>query len=179
MKALLIIDMQKSLFKTPRHDFNGVVSRINTLADELRKAGGLVIYIQHNGAKEDDLLEGSQGWEIIDELDKSETDFRLTKTACDAFYQTELEALLKSKGITEVVITGAATEFCVDTSLRACLSKGFNVTAISDGHTTANREHLSAEQIIKHHNWSWENLIIPNVDIKIVTASEAIETRKF
>lgn len=175
MKALLIIDMQKGLFETPRHDFNGVVKRINRLGETFRSAGDLVVYIQHNSSKEEGLFEGSQGWEIIDELDKSETDFKLTKTACDAFYQTELEALLKSKGITEVFITGAATEFCVDTSLRSCLSKGFNVTAISDGHTTANRGHLSAEQIIKHHNWSWENLIIPHVEINVVTASQAIE----
>ncbi|MGB0945053.1 MAG: cysteine hydrolase family protein [Marinomonas sp.] len=175
MKALLIIDMQKGLFETPRHDFNGVVKRINCLGESFRRADELVVYIQHNSSKEEGLFEGSQGWEIIDELDKSETDFKLTKTACDAFYQTELEALLKSKGITEVFITGAATEFCVDTSLRSCLSKGFNVTAISDGHTTANRDHLSAEQIIKHHNWSWENLIIPHVEIKVMTASKAIE----
>ncbi len=176
MKALLIIDMQKALFETPRHDFNGVVNRINRLGEALRIAGGPVIYIQHNGTKEEGLNEGSQGWEIIDELDKNEADFKVAKTACDAFYQTELEALLKSKGITEVFITGAATEFCVDTSLRSCLSKGFNVTAISDGHTTGNRAHLTAEQIIEHHNWTWDNLIIPNVDIKVMTASEATKS---
>ena len=177
MTALLIIDMQKSLFETPRHDFNGVVERINTLAEGFRKRGELVIFIQHNGSKEEGLFEGSQGWEIIDELNISDHDVKVTKTACDAFYKTGLESLLTSKGVTDVLITGAATEFCVDTSLRSCLSKGFNVTAICDGHTTGNRDHLMAEQIIEHHNWTWKNLIIPSVELSLMSASEYIKTR--
>ena len=97
---------------------------------------------------------------------------KITKTACDAFYKTDLAAILTSFKVDNVLITGAATEFCVDTTLRSCLSKGFNLAAISDAHTTADRGHLSAKSIVEHHNWTWENLIIPEVELKVVTSAE-------
>lgn len=175
MNALLIIDMQKSVFATPRYDSDEVVNRINNLSELTRKSGGVVIYIQHNGTEEDDMLENSQGWEIIDGLNINSHDLKITKTACDSFYKTDLEALLIKNNVKHLVVTGAATEFCCDTTIRSCVSKGFNTTVISDGHTTGNREHLSAKEIIEHHNWTWKNLIIPGVKLEVITASEFIK----
>lgn len=174
MDAILIIDMQKSVFTTPRYDSDGVVNRINRLSELTRKAGGLVIYIQHNGSVEDNMSEGSKGWELIDELNMKKSDFKITKSACDSFYDTDLESLLNGNNVKHVTITGAVTEFCVDTTIRSCLSKKFNVTVISDGHTTGNREHLDAKAIIEHHNWTWSNLIMPNAELKVITASTFI-----
>lgn len=45
--------------------------------------------------------------------------------------------------------------------MRAALSLGFDVIALSDAHTTGDRPHLSAERIIEHHNWVWANLAAP------------------
>ncbi|WP_421854162.1 isochorismatase family protein [Marinomonas sp.] len=172
MDVLLVIDMQKSVFLIPRLNTDNVVSNINSLACFIRENGGLVLHVQHNGTAEDGLLEGTQGWEIIDELDVQADDMKITKTACDAFYKTDLASILTSLKVDNVLITGAATEFCVDTTLRSCLSKGFNLTAISDAHTTADRGHLSATCIVEHHNWTWENLIIPEVKLQVVTTAE-------
>mgnify|MGYP000493800290 CR=1 FL=1 len=176
MNAILIIDMQKSVFTTPRYDSDGVVNRINKLSELTRKSDGIVIYIQHNGSEDDNMSEGSQGWEIIDELNINKSDFKITKSACDSFYKTDLESLLNENNVKHVTITGAVTEFCVDTTIRSCLSKEFNVTVISDGHTTGNREHLDANTIIEHHNWTWSNLIMPSVELKVITASEFISS---
>ena len=176
MDVLLVIDMQKSMFLTPRLNTDSVVSNINSLARFIRQNGGVVLYVQHNGTVEEGLAEGTQGWEIIDELDVQADDMKMTKTACDAFYETNLATILTGLKADNVVITGAATEFCVDTTLRSCLSKGFNLTAIADAHTTADREHLSARSIVEHHNWTWANLILPEVDIKVVTTADWIGT---
>ncbi|MBU1618272.1 MAG: isochorismatase family protein [Gammaproteobacteria bacterium] len=172
MNVLLVIDMQKSVFAAPRLNTKEVVENINLLADFMRRSGGLVIFIQHNGSQEDDLVEATVGWEIIDELNFKVEDLRLTKTACDSFYRTELESILRGNKATNIVIVGAVTEYCVDTTLRSCLSKEFNVTAISDAHTTGNRTHLPAKDIVLHHNQTWKNLILPSVDIQVVTTSE-------
>lgn len=177
MKALLVIDMQKSVFTSPRYDKEDVIQRINDLATLVRNENGVVIFIQHNGTVSEDMNEGSKGWEIIDELNIKQEDFKITKTACDSFFKTDLESILRNSNVENVIITGAVTEFCVDTTLRSCLSKEFNVTAISDGHTTGDREHLSANQIIQHHNWTWTNIIIPDVTIDVVTADEYLNKR--
>ena len=179
MKALLIIDMQKSVFSTPRHDKEGVTQRINNLASIIREDDGIVIYIQHNGTIQDDMNKGSKGWELIDELNMQHDDIKINKTACDSFFKTDLESVLKTNRVNNVIITGAVTEFCVDTTLRSCLSKEFDkVTLISDGHTTGNRDHLNADLIIEHHNWMWSNLIIPDTNINIVKAVEFINEIK-
>ena len=45
--------------------------------------------------------------------------------------------------------------------LRSAAARGFDVFAVTDAHTTADRPHLSAEKIIEHHHWMWEHLSLP------------------
>jgi nicotinamidase-related amidase len=49
-------------------------------------------------------------------------------------------------------VTGCMTEYCVDTACRHATTLGFDVTLVSDGHTTLDNDLLKAEQIIAHHN---------------------------
>src|SRR3546814_9524216 len=74
------------------------------------------------------------------------------KTACDAFLGTRLEEMLRMHGATRLILAGCATDYCVDTTVRAALARGWRTTVPSDGHTTADRPHLSAAKIIEHHN---------------------------
>lgn len=161
IQALLIIDMQKGLFTpaTPRHDAQGVVMRINALAVLLRERAMPVIYIQHNGKRDGDFLLQSEDWQLLDELKVEPSDIMLSKTANDAFYRTELETILRKLNVDELLITGCATDFCVESTLQSALVKDFDVIAVADGHTTADRPHLTAEQVIGHHNYLWADLI--------------------
>ena len=59
--------------------------------------------------------------------------------------------------------TGSATDFCVDTTVRAAASRDYEVALIADGHTTRDRPHLEAAAIIQHHNWMWELAIETNM----------------
>jgi nicotinamidase-related amidase len=161
MKALIIVDMQAGCFvpETPRHDTEGVIARINSLADAVR-SDGLVVFIQHT-EKHDGYERGSSAWELLPELQIEPSDEIVEKTACDSFLETRLEELLRGRGVDEVVIVGCATDFCVDTTVRSAASHGFTVTAVSDGHTTADRPHIGATDVIAHHNYMWENLQLP------------------
>ena len=128
MIALLIIDMQNGCFagSPPRHDAAGTIARINQLAGRVRPRGP-VIFIQHTDAREG-LARDSDAWHLLDELDRAPGDVIEEKTACDAFLDTGLQPLLDRHAVTELIITGCATDFCVDTTLRSACSRGFAVT---------------------------------------------------
>lgn len=112
MQALLIIDMQVGPFaETPRLDAPSMIQRINRLSDSFRSQGKPVIFIQHDGSKEDYLFPGSPEWQILPDLIRSDSDKLIGKNANDAFYRTELENYLQEKGINELVICGCATDF--------------------------------------------------------------------
>ena len=175
MDVLLIIDMQKALFSTPRFDSEGVINRINMIAEKTRKDLGKVIYIQHNGSEEKGLLPQSKGWQLLDNLYVDENDLFVTKTTCDSFYNTDLQEKLAELPVKRVIITGCATDFCIDTTIRAAASKNYSIVVVKDGHTTGDRPHLDAIEIIEHHNWVWENLIVPKTEIKVVPTTTLLE----
>ena len=159
--ALLVIDMQLGCFagEPPRHDAEATITHINALARAIR-TNGTVIFIQHTDAAEG-LARGSEAWQLLDSLGRSPHDRVVEKTACDAFLETGLDALLRQKGITHLVITGCATDFCVDTTVRSATAHGYTVSVASDAHTTRDRPHLAAPKIVEHHNYMWAELLLP------------------
>jgi nicotinamidase-related amidase len=171
MDVLLIVDMQKALFRTPRFASDAVIGHINNLAAAVRGNGGRVIYIQHNGTAEEGLLRQSAGWQILASLDVQPVDTIIEKTLCDAFYGTDLFATLRQLMPERIIITGCATDFCVDTTVRSAVSHNLKVVVVADGHTTADRPHLDAQSIICHHNWIWENLITAKAPVQLISAA--------
>jgi nicotinamidase-related amidase len=174
--ALLVIDMQVGLFEgAERFDADGVVRRINALAHAVRGKGGVVVFIQHED--EGAYVRGAPGWRILPALESRPEDVYIRKTACDSFYRSELDDVLRELQITRLFITGCATDFCVDTTLRSAASKDYEVVVVADGHTTADRPHLAAEKIIEHHNWMWARLILPGRPVKVLSTNELSGTR--
>lgn len=170
MAILLVIDMQVGLFgeATPRFDAEGVVHRINNLTEAVRTIGGSVIYIQHDSEPGGTLEPNTEGWQLLPSLDRREEDLIIRKQACDAFYETDLESILHEREPKPLIITGCATDFCVDTTVRAAASRDYEVIVAEDGHTTADRPHLNAADIIQHHNWIWKGLILPRNQVKVL-----------
>jgi nicotinamidase-related amidase len=175
MKALLVIDMQVGLFdgEPARFDADGVMRRINKIARVVRTTGGIVVFIQHedNGV----LKRGTEGWEILPTLERMNTDLLVHKQACDSFYETDLSDLLEKHGVQQIIVTGCATDFCVDTTIRAAASRNYEVVVVADAHTTKDRQHLDAATIINHHNWMWENLILPRSEIQVLPAKSVVK----
>lgn len=169
-KALLIIDMQKGSFtsETPRFDANKVIERMNLLSSKFRSIGNPVIFIQHDGSKHNCFVPDTKEWEILDELEVRETDWIISKTANDSFYRTNLEVRLKKLGISELIVTGCATDYCVESTVQSALTKDFNLTIVKNGHTTADRPHLSAEKVIEHYNFIWSDLIPTKGSVRVI-----------
>lgn len=162
--ALLIIDMQQGSFTPPtaRFDTAGLVDRLNRLASVVRAAGGVVVFIQHDGPPGDAHHPDQPGWRLLPELDARAEDPVMRKHACDAFLGTSLEALLTAQAVGRLIVTGCATDYCVDTTVRSALARSYPTIVPSDGHTTADRPHLPAVKIIEHHNAIWADFIAPN-----------------
>ena len=99
----------------------------------------------------------------------------LSKTANDAFYNTELETVLKKNKITDLFITGCATDFCVNATVHSALIKDYNIFVVKDCHTTTDRLDLSAEKVVQYHNWLWENMTPTKGKIKLVLSKDLIK----
>lgn len=172
MDVLLIIDMQEASFdESDLFDSDGVVRRINQLSEHVRKNGGKVIFIQHDGSEKEGLSPNTPGWETLSILTKSSSDSVIQKTTNDAFYNTELNNYLTELKPEKLMISGWATDFCVDTTIRSAVSHNHNVVVASDCHTVSNRPHLKALQVIEHHNWVWSNLLTLGKEIEVVSLS--------
>jgi nicotinamidase-related amidase len=157
--ALLIIDVQSRFFDTTPKAFEAeaVIGRINRLAQRARAAGAPVIFIQHEQAGEG-LVPDSDGWQLAAGLIVAVQDRKLSKTTPDSFLRTELEALLGSYGVDNLVACGYATEFCVDTTIRRAAALGYPVQLATDAHTTDDKAHAAAREIRAHHNATLSNI---------------------
>jgi len=155
-RVVMVVDMQQGVFETPRIQREACVSRINQLVE----AADTVIFIQHT--ESGGLEEGSEGFALLPEIYQPSGAFYVTKTACDAFYHTTLDALLREQDVTHFVICGCATDYCVDTTLKNGVSRGYHITVAEDAHTTANRPAAQAHILIQHYNDVWRTLTAPH-----------------
>jgi nicotinamidase-related amidase len=178
MRGLLIIDMQIGSFKpyALRYDTLGVIDRINILSEHFRTHNDKVIFIQHDGTKESSFLPGTEDWRILPEITKHANDIVISKTTNDAFYRTDLQSVLEENNITELFITGCATDFCVDTTIKSAFSKEYDITVIEDGHTTANRPHLTATALIEHYNWLWADMTPISSKIRVIKTKDLLKS---
>ncbi len=146
--ALLVIDTQVGIIE-PAYRGKEVLENISTLIEKARTAGVPVIYVQHN----DPWLEiGTPEWQIHPSIAPQEGDPIIRKQSPDSFNNTRLQQELERRGIKHLVIVGAQTNYCVDTTSRRAVSAGYDVTLVGDAHTTEDNNVLTAEQIIAHHN---------------------------
>jgi len=174
MDVLLIVDMQVGLLnEEPKHDLDGVVDRINRLAAKVRNTSGTVIFVQHCGIKGDDFEPQTPGWAFLPELFCDPADVIVRKNLNDPFAGTDLQARLERIAPDRVLITGWATDLCVDATVRSAVANDHNVVAVTDGHTLSDRPHLDAISVIRHHNWIWSNLITQR-SIKLASANELL-----
>ena len=172
-RALLIIDCQVGLIDgLPAYEGPKVLGRIGQLLRSARASGTAVIYIQHDGPNGHPVEAGTPAWEIHPAVKPQVGETVIHKRDCDAFFQTDLQKELAARGIMELVVTGAMTEYCVDTACRRATSLGYNVTLVSDAHTTADRPNLNATQIIAHHNALLDGFSAGDHTIKIKAARD-------
>jgi len=155
--ALLVIDVQKNVV-ADAYERDHVIANINTLVDKARAQQVPVIWVQHS---DDDLPEGSDGWQYVPELKRLESEPLVHKHYGDSFEDTTLESELAKRGVGRIVVSGAQTDACIRATLHGAFVRGYDTTLVGDAHTTEDFTAFGlppADKVIAHTNmyWTWQ-----------------------
>jgi nicotinamidase-related amidase len=139
-RALVVIDVQESFRQRPLWqaisdpDIAAVVAR---LVDHVRAAGDLVVWVLHSEPGSGTAFDPATGHvRLIPPLAPADGEPVLTKTSHNAFTTTNLQQLLTTRGIRELLIAGIRTEQCCETTARLASDLGYQVTFVTDATAT-------------------------------------------
>lgn len=175
--ALVVVDVQTDVVATA-YDRDGVVDRIAGLIEKAKAEDVPVIWVQH---EDDELVNGSDGWQIVEPIRPADGDVVVHKRFNDSFAETTLRETLDRLGVGHLVITGAATDWCVRATTIRALVEGYDMTLVEDAHTTGDSEFdmtdgekvpISAKQAIAHTNMFLCWASYPGVTSTVAPAAE-------
>jgi len=158
--ALIVVDMQNG-FMMPGvahalcEEAVNVVPNINCIAAAVRKTGGTVVWIKNTSTAEtrqswsvkadmdgpektaersEAMAPGSKGHELWAGLEVKTDDLIVQKLRFSAFIQgsSNLEALLRAKGIDTILITGTVTNVCCESTARDAMMRNFKTIMVTD-----------------------------------------------
>jgi len=159
--CLLVIDMQNEFLAEDGavffHYAEAIVPNVNRLLGAFRKASLPVIFTAH--VHEDpavdggmtaewwpdikqgkSLIKGTRGVEIFGAIKPGKTERIIWKHRYSAFYNTDLELILRGMGVTDLVITGVLTNCCCESTARDGFFRDFRVFFLADATATSEPE---------------------------------------
>lgn len=136
-RALLVVDMQRAYMEKKLYRREDMLAAVGQALSAFRGSGDPVVLIRHCGALSP---RGTSGWEIFPGLDPRPGDLSVDKEHGDAFDGTGLAALLRERGVGEILVCGLVSHGCVRATCLGGLAAGFLVTLLKDGHSTWTRD---------------------------------------
>jgi nicotinamidase-related amidase len=177
--ALVVIDVQRAFDEweaAGKHRNNPhAVARIADLLAAFRAARAPIFHIRHEGTRPgSSFLPGGPGYPVKDEAKERDAEPVIVKRVNSAFIGTDLEARLRADDIRRVVICGATTNHCVETTTRMAGNLGFDARLVRDATWTFDRTGPDGDV---HTAEAIHAMTLANLNgefATIVTAAEAI-----
>ncbi len=147
--VLLVIDMQNYFKQIAQPVFGNIFNVILSC----RKTNIPIILTQHGhtGSGSDGgalgqwwgelIIIGTEDWEFIPEITIESKDTVLPKKRYSAFFETDLDEILHSKGIQDLIISGVMTNLCCETTARDAFMRDYRVFFLIDGTATGKEDH--------------------------------------
>ena len=130
--ALVVVDVQVGVMREA-WDAARVIGNVACAVARARAAGVPVVWVQH---ADENLPKESAQWQWVPGLVPGEGEPRVHKRFNSSFEQTGLEGELAALGVAHIVLAGAATNWCIRATAYAALERGYDLTLVSDAHTT-------------------------------------------
>ena len=171
--VLLIVDVQVGVvcdaWQAPR-----VIANVARTVARARAEGVPVLWVQH---ADEQLVSGSDAWQWVPELVPGGGEPVIHKAFNSAFEQTPLEDQLQRLGATRIVLAGAASNWCIRATAYAALERGYDLTLVSDAHTTESMApeggpKIAAASVIDELNIAMTWLSYPGRSNNIATAEQ-------
>jgi nicotinamidase-related amidase len=147
-RALIVIDVQESFRQ--RESWRAInnpeiVKQVGRLVESTRSTGDLVVWVLHSEPGSGGVFDPAVGHvRLMDGLAPDDGEPQLVKTSHNAFTTTNLQQILTTRGIGEVVICGIRTEQCCETTARVASDLGYQVVFVTDATATNPIEHWQA-----------------------------------
>ncbi|MBU4174767.1 MAG: cysteine hydrolase [Actinobacteria bacterium] len=150
--ALLVVDMINDFVRPdgalPVPAAMGIVPYVASLADEARRLGIPVVYVDDSHDPDDKefedwpvhAVEGTDGARVVDKLEPNEGDHVVTCKCYSGFFGTKLDELLGELGVEHVVVTGTVTNICVYATCLDAYMRGYRITVPRNGVAGLNEE---------------------------------------
>lgn len=139
--ALIVVDLQKALAMLPAvvPPLSETVANAAMLVEAFRRHDLPIVFVNVAGAapgrndqKHPAFTLPDEAMELLPELNRQPGDHLVTKRTWGAFTGTDLEAHLRARDVTQVVLTGVSTSIGVESTARQAHELGFNVTLAID-----------------------------------------------
>ena len=158
--ALLVIDMQRYFLDKTSHACvpcsKDVLANVEALIESYRRLSLPVIFTRYAVLRGEDPGAMARWWgdvlqdddemsDIVPSLAPQQGDIVLRKSQYSAFIGTDLEKIIRKKGITNVVVTGVLTHLCCESTARDAFMRGLDVFVVVDGMASDHEDlHASA-----------------------------------
>lgn len=143
----------------PVMDSTNMLANTKSVADKVRAAGGTVVHapiefvegygeissepygILKGVVDSKSFIKGTWGAAIVDDLTPQKNDIVVEgKRGLDAFASTNLDFILRSRGITSIALGGFLTNCCVESTMRTAYERGYNVITLKDCTATVSED---------------------------------------
>jgi len=169
--ALLVIDVQNGVVKNA-FSRDEIVGHMSDVVEKARAHNVPVIWVQHS---DEELVIDSHEWQIVPELMPLMGEKIVRKLFRDSFVETELGQILNDFKVDHLYICGAQTNNCVRHTSHGALERGYDITFISDAHTTSGYEWkghtINAEAVINEQNDNFSGFAMPGRKASVVESA--------